>query len=204
MINKVFIWFPLLVLWYKRGGISRINLPKFYWAFKKFCLVIWKWDYFHTLSIYHYIHTYVYKYYYILLYNTHMICVMYERRYLPLIHVPLKGLYLSLSDSMRSKEGLLPLLLVLSLAGDSKAMLNTIRPNTAAITTNAIRIPRQLRWLGVDATNSWNKTRWKLRFIQKKTWYSCWACQKKKNLNLNQGKRFHSKTMKHRKNFKIN
>ncbi|KAF9812268.1 hypothetical protein SFRURICE_012820 [Spodoptera frugiperda] len=55
--------------------------------------------------------------------------------------------------------GLRPRTLPPSPAGVSSAMLKTISPSTAAITSRAMRIPRQFLCVGVAAANSWKPER---------------------------------------------
>lgn len=42
----------------------------------------------------------------------------------------------------------------------------TIRARTVTMTSSAIRIPRQLRWLGLADTSSWNKLKKKHKHLK--------------------------------------
>lgn len=77
--------------------------------------------------------------------------------YSPDIHVPLnRGSGGSLSN-MSSSVGLRPLTLGPSSGGETSTILKTINPNTATMTSSAMKIPRQFLSFGELTTSSCNK-----------------------------------------------
>lgn len=76
---------------------------------------------------------------------------------LPDIHVPLNLDAGGSFKNMSSKLGFTPLILGDSSGGETRIILKTISPKTAAITSRAINIPRQFRSLGEFTTNSCKK-----------------------------------------------
>lgn len=72
----------------------------------------------------------------------------------PLTHDPLNLGGCRSGPVTSSLCSLRPLTLGPSSGGESSTMEKTMRPSTAMMTSSAIRMPRQLRWLGVEATSS--------------------------------------------------
>lgn len=76
------------------------------------------------------------------------------KQHLPDIQLPLNRGGWGILRKMSSKVGFLPFTLGPSSGGETSTMLNTIRPRTAMITSNAMKIPRQFLSLGELETNS--------------------------------------------------